>query len=542
MANWKKPSKFSLILIILFLLPAGCIKVGPNFFRPSLKVSETWLEAEDKRVRSESVDYRNWWQVFNDPVLDRIIGRAYQENLTLRAAGVKVLEARAQLGIAVGQLYPQTQQASGSIQYIRPSEQSSQSAFQQSASGQSGSSSTSSTSLAFWQSQIGLAANWEIDFWGKFRRAIESGNASWFASIANYDSALVSLTADVANSYIQIRTLDKRIAIARQNVETQRESLQIAEAKFQYGTASQLDVEQAKTVLNNTLASIPPLEAQLRQAKNALSVLLGLPPGHLADEMGGSSEIPVSPAQVVVGIPADLLRRRPDIRNAELQAAAQCAQIGVARADLYPAFSLTGNFGFLSTDIGKSSLSDMFKWGSRNIQAGPSFQWNILNYGQITNNVRVQDARFQGLLITYQNTVLTAQQEVENNLTAFLRAQEQAGFLAQSATAARNALDLAVKQYREGIVDFTAVLIAQQSLLSVQDNLAATLGSIASNLVGVYKALGGGWEIREGKDLVPSEIKEEMAKRTHWGKLLAPAIYNPLPSEEPKSLIRLPDW
>jgi len=509
--------------------------VGPDFTRPPAKISPTWLEASDQRVKTEPGEYRNWWRVFNDPVLDRLIDRAYKENLSLRVAGVRVLESRALLGIAVGELFPQTQQASGSLQYNRPSEHSSQSSLLGSAPG-------SSSSIRFWQSQIGLGANWEIDFWGKFRRAVQAGNASWLASIANYDSALVSLTANVANSYILIRTFEKRIAIARENVETQKESLKIAEARYRYGTASQLDVDQAKTVLYNTEASIPPLEAQLRQTKNALSALLGLPPSHLTDELAGSSDIPVSPPVVILDIPADLLRRRPDIRNAELQAAAQCAQIGVAKAELYPAFSLTGSFGFVSTDLGKSSLSDMFKWGSRNIQAGPSFQWNILNYGQITNNVRVQDARFQELLISYQNTVLTAQQEVEDNLIAFLKAQEEAEFLAKSATAARGALDLASRQYREGIVDFTTVLVAQQALLNVQDNLATTLGNIAGNLMGVYKALGGGWEIGEGTDLVPSAIREEMAKRTNWGKLLTPASNNPLPPEKPKSLIRLPDW
>ncbi|HYA90714.1 MAG TPA: efflux transporter outer membrane subunit [Thermodesulfobacteriota bacterium] len=515
-----------LLLSILLLLP-GCVKVGPNFTRPPVAVSQAWLDAGDQRVKPEPTEYRNWWQIFNDPVLDRLIERAYRENLSLRIAGVRVLEARAQLGIAVGGLFPQTQQAFGSLQYNRTSE---------------GAPNFTSSILSYWQSEIGLQAAWEIDFWGKFRRAVESGNANWLSSIANYDNALVSLTAGAANAYIQIRTLEKRIAIARENVETQKESLKIAEARYQYGTASQLDVDQAKTVLYNTEASIPPLEAQLRQAKDALSVLLGLPPSHLADELAGSSDIPASPTEVIVGIPADLLRRRPDVRSAELQAAAQCAQIGVAKADLYPAFSLTGSFGVLSTNIGKVSLSDMFKWSSRNIQAGPSVQWSILNYGQITNNVRVQDARFQESLMTYQNAVLTAQQEVEDNLIAFLKAQEQAGSLARSATAARGALDLAVQQYREGIVDFTTVLVTQQSLLSVQDNLAATVGNIASNLVGVYKALGGGWEVREGKDLIPSEIREEMAKRTNWGKLLAPASYNPLPPEEPKSLIRLPDW
>jgi len=526
---------------ISFFLFTGCLRVGPDFTRPAVKVSENWLEGADQRVGTGPSDYKRWWHLFGDSTLDRLIERAFEENLSLRIAGVRVLEARAQLGIAIGELYPQTQQAFGSLQYNRPSEHSFQSASQQSAGGQSGSTSASSTSLGFLQSQIGLTANWEIDFWGKFRRAIESNNANWLASIANYDNALVSLTADVANSYIQIRTLEKRIAIARENIETQKESVKIAEARYRYGTASQLDVEQAKLVLHNTEASIPSLETQLRQTHDALGVLLGLPPGRLSDVLESASQIPVSPPQVVIGIPADLLRRRPDIRSAELQTAAQCAQIGVAKSALYPAFSLTGNFGLLSTDIGRSSLSDMFSWGSRNIQTGPSIQWNILNYGQITNNVRVQDARFQELLITYQNAVLKAQQEVEDNLAAFLKAQDRAGFLARSTIAARNALDLAVRQYREGIVDFTTVLTVQQSLLAVQDSLAVTLGSIASSLVGVYKALGGGWEIRKGMDLVPSEIREEMAKRTHWGKLLDPASYHPF-SEEPKSTIRLPDW
>ena len=527
MTTRMSPCKFYLVLVISFLLSVGCIKVGPNFLRPKVAVSPNWLDAGDQRVKTEPADYRNWWRAFNDAVLDRLIDRAYRENLSLRIAGVRVLEARAQLGIAVGGLFPQIQQAFGFLQYNRTSERAPN---------------FTSSLLNFRQSELGFQAAWELDFWGKFKRAIESADASLLATVADYDNALVSLTADVANSYVLIRTLGKRINIARQNVETQKENLKIAEAKFHYGTASQLDVEQAKTVLNNTLASIPALETQLRQAKNALSVLLGLPPSGLADILEGSLEIPVSPPEVVVGIPADLLRRRSDIRSAELRAAAQCAQIGVAKADLYPAFSLTGTFGFLSSDVGKFNLSDMFQWKSRTAQAGPSVQWNILNYGRITNNVRVQDARFQELLITYQNTVLTAQQEVEDNLVAFLRAQERAEFLARSVAAAKRSLDLAVLQYREGTKDFTTVLIAQQALLNEQDNLATTLGNVSSSLVGVYRALGGGWEIRGGKDLVPSEIKGEMAKRTSWGKLLAPASYNPPVSEEPKSLIRPPDW
>jgi outer membrane protein TolC len=243
-----------------------------------------------------------------------------------------------------------------------------------------------------------------------------------------------------------------------------------------------------------------------------------------------------------VGIPADLLRRRPDIRSAELQAVAQSAQIGVAKADLFPAFSLIGNLVLLSTDLGTFRLSDMFRWGARSVQVGPSVQWNILNYGQLTNNVRAQDARFQQLLLAYQQSVLVAQQDVEDNLVAFLRAQDRADLLAKSVTSSRNAVSLAVLQYREGVTDFTTVLTTQQALLNQQDSLASTLGNISTSLVGVYRALGGGWETRQGEELVPAEIKAEMRRRTNWGDLLAPATYNLPASREPRSVPRFPDW
>jgi NodT family efflux transporter outer membrane factor (OMF) lipoprotein len=532
------------VSLMFFFLLAGCVKVGPDYTRPEVKVQTNWMETGDNRVKSESADYRSWWRVFDDPALDRLIDRAYRENLTLRIAGVRVLEARAQLGIAGAGMYPQTQQAFGSVQYNRISEGSFQTSNRQAVPGRNTASTATGTGLSteFWFSQIGLTAAWELDFWGRFRRAIESADANWLATVADYDNALVSLTADVANTYIAIRTLEQRIGIARQNAEIQKESLKIAEARFQYGTVTQLDVEQAKTLLDNTLATIPSLVTQLRQAEHALSILLGMAPNDLSDYLGGASEIPAAPPQVVVGIPADLLRRRPDIRSAEYQAVAQCAQIGVAKADLFPAFSLAGNFGFSATNSGTSRLSDMFQWGSRFVQAGPTFQWNILNYGRITNNVRVQDARLQELLLTYQNTVLTAQQEVEDNLVAFLRFQERARLLAGSTSSARKAMDIAVFQYRQGITDFTTVLTAQQSLLTEQDSLATTLGSVSESLVGVYRALGGGWEIREGKELVPTAVTNEMAKRTNWGGLLAPASYNPPVLRGPANGVRLPDW
>jgi NodT family efflux transporter outer membrane factor (OMF) lipoprotein len=516
------------VLILTLLSSAGCTKVGPDFVKPGASVSQNWLNGPGEKVSHEPADYRAWWKGFNDPVLDRLVETAYRQNLSLRIAGVRVLEARAQLGVATGGLYPQDQQAFGSLEYNRISERSA------TAGGLN--------RFAYSQSEIGLGASWELDFWGKFRRAVESADAGFMATIADYESALVSLTGDVANSFILIRTLEKRIEIGKENVETQTESLRIAEARFRAGTTSQRDVEQAQTLLNNTRSLIPSLETQLRQGRDALSVLLGMPPSDLKEMFEGTVGIPAPPPRIAIGIPADLLRRRPDIRSAEYQAAAQSALIGVARADLYPAFSLSGTFGLLATSVGRSSSSDILRWSSREYRVGPGLQWPFFNYGRLTNLVRVQDARFQELLISYQNRVLKAQQEVEDALVGFLKAQERAEFLAQSAAAARRSFDLAVIQYREGVTDFTTVLTAQQALLAEQDNLANTLGDISRNLVGIYRAIGGGWDIREGDRFAPPEMKETMAARTDWGDLLSPASYMPAALETPRSPVRPPDW
>jgi outer membrane protein TolC len=243
-----------------------------------------------------------------------------------------------------------------------------------------------------------------------------------------------------------------------------------------------------------------------------------------------------------VGIPADLLRRRPDIRSAEYLAAAQCAQIGVAKADLYPAFSLSGNFGFLATDVGHLNLGDLTSWRSRTGSIGPAFQWNLLNYGQITNSVRVQDARFQELIVSYQNIVLQAQKEVENGLVSFLNAQEQVISFGEAADAAKKSLDLAMIQYTEGMTDFTTVLTAQQNLLRYQNNLADSQGAVPQGLIAIYRSLGGGWEIREGHEFIPAEIRETMEKRTDWGRLLTPASVEPQAPEKREFMLRTPDW
>ena len=509
----------------------GCALIGPDFEKPAADLETSWLEWKDSRLSRKSSEFRDWWKLFKDPVLDQLIQTAYNQNLSLRAAGLRILEARAQLGVSVGDLYPQKQYFEGFVEDIGlPSRMIDR--FQDGAN----------INNPFLWSRIGLGASWEIDVWGKLRRAIESADAELMASIADYDSILVSLTADAANSYIQIRTLEKKLDIARTNVQAQLGNLKIAEAKFKGGSSSMRDVEQARTVLGGTQATIPVLEGQLRQTKNALCLLLGMAPNELGKPLGSgsrSAQIPVPPVQVAVGVPVDLLRRRPDIRKAEWMAASQSAKIGITKANLYPAFSISGSFAFTSSTASGMNLGDMFQWGSNFYRFGPAVQWNLFNYGQITNSVRAQDAKFQALLVDYQNTVLKAQKEVEDGLISFLKMHDSAEYLAQSTAAAQRSLNLATLQYREGIADFTTVLTAEQSLLQQQDKFAETLGEIASSLVDVYRSMGGGWQMREGRDFIPEPIKEAMAKRTDWGDLLKPMAS---PDELPKSLIRLPEW
>ena len=520
-------SKISLGLLICIISLSACnYKVGPDYKTPITQVSSEWLETGNVRLNKTEI-FREWWSIFKDPALNELIRMAYTQNLSLRAAGVRILNARAEVGIAIGDLYPQQQGTEGEASGLA-------NPFLKKLGNGVG------NSLIY--SRIGLMANWEIDFWGKYRRAIEAADAQLMGSVAEYDNLLVSLLSDVANEYIQLRTIEKRLQIAKENVKLQLESVRIADAKFTGGIGTQRDVEQAITILKSTEATIPSLDRQLRQTKNALSLLMGIPPDKFvnkfftADQVG---KIPAPPVQVAVGIPTDLLRRRPDIRKAEMEALAQSARIGVVVANLYPAFSLTGSFGFVSSNASGSSLGDMFNWGNQFYRFGPSVQWNIFNYGQITNQVRAQDAQFEVEILNYQNLVLKAQKEAEDFLIAFLMSQNSAEYLAESTASAQRAVDLAILQYNEGITDFTTVLTAEQALLKQQEDFAQTLGSISINLVGVYRALGGGWEIREGKEFVPESIVKSMEERTNWGGLLA---HTSVPSERPTNLFRLPQW
>ena len=508
------------------LLLAGCNMVGPDFIKPDAPlIAEQWSESTNSTITSEQGDVSNWWTIFNDPVLDKLVETAYQQNLPLQIAGIRILESRAQLGIAVGGLYPQQQQATANFTH----------------SEKSGSTSLPGADTSFNSTGIGLGVGWELDLWGQFARGIEAADSDLMSSVANYDDVLVSLTSSVASAYSLIRTFEERIVIARKNVEIQARSLQITTVRFENGATTELDVQQAKTLLLSTQASIPALQVGLQQSEHALSTLLGLPPGNLESLLQGESTIPSAASEVAVGIPAELLRRRPDIRIAELNAAAQSARIGIAEADLYPHFSLIGTVGLAATDAGTSDVGDLFRLDSVEATLGPSISWNIFNYGRIKNNVRVQDARLQQLITNYENTVLEALREVEDALVGFLRAKEQVVFLEDSVKAAQRSVDLALLQYRDGVAGYQRVLDTQQSLVRQQDLLTSSRGEISTNLIDMYRALGGGWEIRVGNDFIPVETKEIMKERTNWGELLESGAEE-IPESEKTKTFRKADW
>ncbi|UCG73855.1 MAG: efflux transporter outer membrane subunit [Chromatiales bacterium] len=471
----------------------GCISLGPDYVEPEAKVETDWQETENARISNAALVDTNWWQgTFSDPVLDGLVDKALQENLSLRSAALRVLQAQQQLRIAIGNQYPQQQLGAGSASKQR---------------------SRSNTSEEY---ELGFNVGWELDLWGRFSRQVESASASLDASVASYDGALVSLVSQVAQTYLLIRTFQQRIVVAEENVKLQEESLRIAQAKFDAGDVSELDVNQADTLLNNTKASVSTLKTSLQQSKNSLAVLLGEPPQDLSYLLGEKADIPATPPQVALGMPQDLIRRRPDILVAERQLAAQSALIGVATTDLYPALSIGGSIGTLSDDTG-----DLFEGDSKEWDFSSSFQWNLFNYGRLRSNVRLQDALFQQLLVDYLDTVLQAQADVENSIVAYLRSYEQLESYQLAAAASTRAVNIATIQYQEGSIDFDTLITTLNSNVQQQDLFASTQGDVATNLVQVYRALGGGWTVRAGRDPVeflPASMKDEMRGRTRQWK------------------------
>ena len=476
------------------------MRVGPDFQPQHEAWSEHWSSASINQVTQQATepDVRQWWRIFGDQNLERLMAIADAGNGDLKIAGLRVLEARAQLGIALAGRYPQVQQLNADVL----------------ASARKRSDGFDPRSGAYLQYGAGFSVGWELDFWGRFARAIESADASFFAAQANREATLVLLHAQVADTYFALRTAEARLHIARENAQLQKRSYDITEKLFKSGESDELDLQQAKTQYLGTLSSIPDLESQIELSRHALSMLTGRPPGPLPElhvQSGKEGVVPLVNRAVLQNVPADLLLRRPDVRAAEYQMAAQSAQIGVAKADFYPSVSLVGSLAWSASSLAGSP-------NTLGVVAGPGVTWNVFDHGRITNNVRVQDARLQQLTVAYQNTVREAAREADDAATALIAALQRETILNDAQTAARRSLTLANTIYREGYSDFQRVLDAQRALFTQQDAYIVNRSNAVGSLTALYKALGGGWYTEQ--PLVDTATRTQMQQRTDWGNLL----------------------
>lgn len=476
-----------LALVLAILIPAGCATVGPDYVPPKTQVSEEWHSPLKGGLTAEEMDPQAltaWWTTLNDQELSSLIQRAVKDNLDVKEALARVREARARRGITEAGLFPSLD-ASGSATWTRKSQDS-------------GSGKSSELYVA------GLDAGWELDIFGGIRRSVQAADADLQASQENLRDVLVSLLAEVALNYIEVRTFQTRLAVAEANLESQNETYQLAQWRNQAGLSDQLAVQQASYNLESTRSQIPTLRTGLEAAMNRITVLLGEQPGKISAELEKQAPIPVTPLKVAVGVPAGVLRRRPDIRSAERQLAAQTARIGVAVADLYPKFTLAGSIGVETLSLGNPSSS-----GVLTLLGGPRFSWALFQAGAIRQNIKAQTALQEQYLFAYQSAVLGALEDVENALTAYAEEQKRREALDKAALAAQIAAELAQQKFEAGLNDFTNVLDAQRSLLSFQEQLAQSDGTVTSNLVRLYKALGGGWE-----SMVQDEGTEVVSWRT----------------------------
>ena len=490
-------ARINRLLLCSTAVLGGCVQLGPDFQSPAQPWVEHWntpaLELTNQKHTQP--DSRQWWQVFEDPVLNQLIAEADAHNADLLVAGLRVMESRAQLGIAQSGRYPQLQQASADSLYLDRN--------------QSGGTNPQDTN--FWQHSAGVDIGWELDFWGRFSRAIESADASWFAAQANYENVLVLLHAQLAQTYYALRTAEARLYIARNNAKLQKRSYEITERLFKSGAEAELDLQQAKTQYLGTLSTIPEFESQVASFRNALSTLVGRPPGAFPELNNNTGLVPLLDTAVLQDVPANLLVRRPDVRAAELQVAAQSALIGVAEADLYPSVSLVGSIVWSASSLkGTSDTLDLV--------GGPSFRWDIFDHGRITNNVRVQDARLQQLIVVYQDSVRQAAREADDAATGLIKALERDRILSEASIAADRSVTLANAQYREGYSDFQRVLDAQRALFAQQDIYLVNRGTAVNNLIALYKALGGGWY--SDRPMIDAATRQQMQQRTDWGDLL----------------------
>lgn len=519
-------------LIVSLLLLSSC-EVGPDYKPPKATVAPAFGDAatQPSPVSNQTI-VAGWWRTFNDSELNTLIDRAVKNNLDLRMAESRLRQARAQRGVVGSALWPQVnadggyQHARGSSNVVLPLGSLGGGASPAAASanhavtpddvpasggissgGGSSVGVTPSAPLGGPQSplgeggfpgattdlyQAGFDASWEIDFFGGQRRAVEAANADIRAEREDQRDVMVTLLAEVARDYIQLRTAQLQLQLAEQNLHDQRDTLELTRSRYQAGFATDLEVAQQSAQVASTQAVLPAYQATIRQSIHALGVLLGQDPESLSAELSKTAPIPPAPPSVPIGVPAELVRRRPDIRRAEAQLAAASARIGVATADFYPKFSITGAMG-----LDSSQIKPLLDWNSRYFVLSPGVSWPIFDAGRIYGNVQVQRELTRQAATAYQSAVLNAIREVEDSLASYRTDRQRQESLTDAVDSSRQAVDLARQQYEKGVIDFLTVLDAQRSLLQAEDVLAQSNGAISMDLVTLYKALGGGWETEE---------------------------------------------
>jgi NodT family efflux transporter outer membrane factor (OMF) lipoprotein len=449
--------------------------VGPDYETPPTPTADQWIDYRDARLSSQEADLRTWWKVLGDPVLDDLMAQAAAQNLSLQAAVERVAAARARRDLAAGFMYPQEQGASGAVSGVHSSEETAN--FP-----------TTPFDRTSQDWRTDAFATWEIDFWGRYRRAVESADAVLQASLADHDDVLVLLYAELASRYVSYRTFQDRLRYLRANEAIQLAAYELTRARFEAGEVAERDIHEARQILEETRALIPQAELGLRLENNALCSLRGLPPRDLSAELG-EAPIPRVPPTAAVGIPADLLRRRPDVRRAERLAAARCAEIGIAESDFYPRLGIAGSLG-----VQAAHGDDLDDSGARTSLLSAGFSWSILDWGRTASNVRAFEAEFRAAALDYQQAVLDAGRQAEDALVTLLKSQERLAPQRAAAEAALRTVQIVQDQYAEGEVDFSDVFVFTSNLTQQQDRLATAARAAAQALVGVYRALGGGWQ------------------------------------------------
>jgi len=466
-----------LVLMLCLTVLSGCA-VGPDYQPLETPVPDTWASPVPETGSQQGLDRVRWWTVFDDPILVSLVERAMASNLDLKLAESRIRQARAAKGVSAAGLGPAVNAGA---------------AFQRSLSSPGGSSlggsANSSDGTISNLYQVGFDASWELDIFGGVRRGVEAADADLLGALENRNDVLVTLAAETAINYLNLRGYQQQIRIARNNLSAQQHSAELTRQKYLAGLTGALDAVNADAQVANTSAQIPLLESSAQQAIYSISILVAREPGALIPELSDPSPIPAAPPTVPVGVPSELLRRRPDIRSAEAAIHAATARIGVATADLFPKFTLTGSAGYQNNDF-----NSWLNWANRFWSFGPSVNWQIFNTGKTLSNIELNKALQEQSFIAYRQTVLVALQEVDNALIASVKEQDHFQALSKAVAANRKAVSLATELYTHGQTDFLNVLLAQRSLFVSEDALVQSTRTVSANIVALFKALGGGWE------------------------------------------------